>query len=133
MVLAKNDGALPELVKVVKLGLGAPLGTGNQWQSWVHIEDIARIYLFILKKELDGVYNGVAPNPVTNSKLTKNIASYFGAPYWLPKTPKFVLKLILGEMAVLAFDSQLVSSKKLEEQGFIFRFANLESAIKNLL
>jgi hypothetical protein len=133
MVLAKKDGALPKLARIVKLGLGAPLGTGNQWQSWIHIEDIARIYLFILKKEFDGIYNGVAPSPVTNSKLTKDLASYLGAPYWLPKVPRFALNLIMGEMAVLALDGQLVSCQKIEKQGFIFRYSSLESAIKDLL
>jgi len=133
MVLSAKGGALPKLANIVRMGLGAPLGNGNQWQSWIHLEDIGRIYLFILKNEIEGVYNGVAPGPVTNLKLTKDIASHVRAPFWLPKVPSFVLKLMLGEMAALVLEGQLVSSKKLEEQGFIFRYSNLESALKNLL
>lgn len=133
MVLSNEDGALPKLAKIIRLGLGSPIGNGEQWQSWIHIEDIAAIYIHIMNKELEGVYNGVAPTPVTNKKLTKDLANYLGAPLWLPNVPGFVLKLVMGEMAVLALEGQLVSSKKIEKHGFIFRFSNLESALKNLL
>ncbi len=133
MVLSEKEGALPKLVKIIRLGLGSPIGNGEQWQSWIHIEDVAGIYMHILKKELEGVYNGVAPTPVTNKRLTKHIAKYLGAPLWLPNVPGFVLKLLMGEMAMLALEGQLVSSKKIEEHGFMFRFSNLESAIMNLL
>lgn len=133
MVLSEKDGALPKLAKIIRLGLGSPVGNGKQWQSWVHIEDIAAIYLHILNKELEGVYNGVAPTPVTNKKFTKHLSNYLGAPLWLPNVPGFVLKMLLGEMAVLVLEGQLVSSKKIEGHGFMFRFSNLESAINNLL
>jgi len=133
MVLAKNEGALPRFIKPIKLGLGAPLGDGNQWQSWIHIKDIAGIYLFILQNQLEGKYNAVAPNPVHNKKMTKLIAAQLGAPLWLPPIPGIFLKSILGEMATLAIDGQLVSSKKIEELGYRFRFYNIESALQDLL
>lgn len=133
MVLAKKQGVLPKLVKIIKLGLGAPLGNGAQWQSWIHIEDIAGIFRFVLNNELEGIYNAVAPNPVTNTKLTRYLANLLEAPLWLPKTPAFLLKLVLGEMSVLALEGQLVSSKKIEESGYRFRFSNLELALKDLL
>lgn len=133
MVLAKDDGALPKLVKPIKFGVGAPLGDGNQWQSWIHIEDIAGIYLFILTNQLEGIYNAVAPNPVLNKKMTKLIAAQLDSPLWLPPIPGFVLKLILGEMSILVLDGQLVSSKKIQELGYMFKFYNVESAIQDLL
>lgn len=133
VVLAKNEGALPKLANPIKLGLGAPLGDGNQWQSWIHIEDIAGIYLFILANQLEGIYNAVAPNPVQNKKMTKLIAAQLGSTLWLPAVPAFVLKLILGEMAVLVVEGQLVSSKKIQELGYRFKFYNIESALQDLL
>jgi len=133
MVLAKNDGVFVKLAQMVKLGLGASLGTGNQWQSWVHISDAAGIYLHILTNELEGIYNAVAPNPVTNRKLNKQIAKQTGAPLWLPKVPSLVLKLMLGEMAILALEGQLVSSRKLELSGYVFRYPNIELACADLL
>src|SRR5690606_15727384 len=133
LVLAKNEGALPQLAKPIKLGLGTPLGDGNQWQSWIHIEDIVRIYLFILSNELEGIYNAVAPNPVQNKKITKLIAEQFGTSIWLPPVPAFVLKLILGEMSVLVAEGQLVSSQKIQELGYRFKVYNIESALQDLL
>ncbi|MEM0518607.1 MULTISPECIES: TIGR01777 family oxidoreductase [Aequorivita] len=133
MVLAKNDGALPQLIKPIKYGVGAPLGNGEQWQSWIHIEDIAGIYMFLLKNQLEGKYNAVAPNPVQNKKMTKMIAAKLNSPLWLPNIPAFALKLILGEMAVLVLEGQLVSSHKIEELGYHFKYYNLETALQDLL
>lgn len=133
MVLAKDDGALPQLVKPIKMGFGAPLGDGNQWQSWIHIEDIAKIYLFILVNELEGKFNAVAPNPVQNIKMTKLIASQLDVPIWMPNIPAFGLKLALGEMSTLVLDGQLVSSKKIQDLGYNFKFYNIESALQDLL
>ena len=133
MVLAKEEGALPQLVKPIKLGLGAPLGSGEQWQSWIHIKDIAGIYLFILTNQLEGKYNAVAPNPVQNKKMTKMIAAKLESPLWLPNIPAFSLKLLLGEMSILVLEGQLVSSHKVEELGYHFKFYNLENALQDLL
>lgn len=132
MVLAK-EGALPKLVMPIKLGLGAPLGSGNQWQSWIHLEDIAGIYLFILNNQLEGKYNAVAPNPVHNKKMTKAIAAQLGSPLWLPPIPGFLLKLILGEMSILVVKGQLVSSQKIQQLGYVFKYYNIESALQDLL
>jgi uncharacterized protein (TIGR01777 family) len=133
MVLAKNDGAFPKIARTVRLWLGAPLGNGNQWQSWIHIVDAAGIYLHILKKEMEGVYNAVAPNPVTNQRLTRQIANQLSVPLWLPKVPSFILKFLLGEMATLALEGQLVSSKKIELSGYVFAYPNIEVACAELL
>ncbi|MEL6809819.1 MAG: TIGR01777 family oxidoreductase [Bacteroidota bacterium] len=133
IVLASKDGALPKLVKPIALGAGAALGSGKQWQSWIHIEDIAGIYLFLIKNRMSGVFNGVAPNPVTNKKMTKVIASQLKKPLWLPKVPSFIMKLLLGEMGALVLESQLVSAKKIEKAGYLFHYVNLEKALEDLL
>lgn len=133
LVLAGHDGALPEMVRPVKWGVGAPVGTGEQWQSWIHLKDLVRILRFLLEERLTGVYNAVAPNPVTNKKLTREIASVLGKPLWMPNLPAFGLKLLLGEMAQLPLASQRVSSEKIESEGFNFHFTNIRHALEDLL
>ncbi len=133
VVLAENGGILTKMLKTIKLGVGAPLGSGRQWLSWIHLQDIVAIYVFVLQNELEGIYNAAAPSPVTNKKLTKQIATAIGAPLWLPNVPGFILKLMLGEMSQLALEGHLVSSKKLEQQGYIFRYTSIDSALQNLL
>lgn len=133
LVLAKEGGALPAIAAPVRKGVGAPLGSGNQWQSWIHIDDMIKVYMSILENGWEGKYNAVAPNPVTNKRLTRLIAKTLGKPLWLPNVPSFFLKLLLGEMSMLVLQGQLVSSKKLEEAGFSFHFFNLQSALDDLL
>ncbi|GAA3618426.1 TIGR01777 family oxidoreductase [Flavivirga jejuensis] len=133
LVLAEKGGALQEMIKPIKFGLGAALGTGEQWQSWIHIQDLATMFLYVLENNLTGIYNGVAPNTVTNNELTKTMASVMRKPLFLPNIPKSFIKLILGEMHVLLFESQRVSSKKIEGKGFIFKYYYLRPALENLL
>jgi len=133
LVLEKNEGALPKLVQPIKLGFGAALGNGEQWQSWIHKEDLARIFLFVLENKLDGVFNAVAPNPVINQELTKAIAKTINRPLILPNIPKSFLKLLLGEMHQLLLESQRVGSNKIEAEGFEFNYPNLLPALENLL
>lgn len=133
MVLAEEGGALPPMVRAVKYYVGAPFGNGRQWQSWIHITDIAGMYLFIIENQLDGVYNAVAPDAVTNARLIKEIASVLKKRLFLPAIPKGILKLILGEMAYVLYNSQRVSSKKITEKGFTFQFKTIHAALKDLL
>ncbi|WP_339610346.1 TIGR01777 family oxidoreductase [uncultured Planktosalinus sp.] len=133
MVLDKNEGALPEISKPIKLGLGAPLASGKQWQSWIHIQDIARLYLFVVEKQLEGVFNAVAPNPVTNKEFTNLVAKKLNKTLWLPNVPAFALKIVLGEMSTLVISSQNVSSQKIENKGFQFKYPDLESSLESLL
>lgn len=132
IVLAAEGGALPQITRTVKYNIGAPLGSGNQWQSWIHIHDLARVFLFLITNGAKGVYNAVAPNPVTNEDLTKEVAYALDKKLWLPKVPGFALKLIMGEMSSVVLGSQLVSSKKIEDEGFNFLFINLRQAIKDI-
>lgn len=133
LVLSSNGGALKAMVKPIKYGVGAAFGSGNQWQSWIHIQDLARQFLYILNHGLKGTYNGVAPNPVSNQELTKAIASTLNKPLFLPNIPKFFMKLVLGEMHSVLFDSHRVSSKKIEDNGFEFKYHHLQPALEDLL
>ena len=133
LVLSNKGGALMEIVKPIKFGLGAAFGNGKQWQSWIHIQDLANLFLYVLQNNLSGVFDGVAPNPTSNSELTKTAASVLHKPLFMPNIPKFFMKLILGEMHILLFESQRVSSKKIADTGFLFKFNYLEPALKNLL
>ena len=133
LVLSMEGGALPAMVRPVKAYAGAAFGCGEQWQSWIHIEDLARQFLFVIEHGLEGVYNGVAPNPVTNAKLIKEIAEVLNKPLFLPNIPEGLMRLILGEMSYLLFASQRVSSKKIEEEGFEFYYKNVCRSLENIL
>ena len=133
IVLAKNGGALQEMAKPIQYGVGAAFGSGEQYQSWVHVQDLVAIFQFVMENQLAGVYNGVAPYPVTNSELTKAIAKTLGKPLFLPNIPKFAMKLILGEMHQILFSSQHVSCRKLLDENFQFKFASLDKALNDLL
>lgn len=133
IVLAKNGGALQEMAKPIKYGVGAAFGSGEQYQSWIHVQDLVAIFQFVMENRLPGIYNGVAPYPVTNSELTKAIAKTLGKPLFLPNIPKFAMKLILGEMHQILFSSQHVSCRKLLDENFQFKFASLDKALNDLL
>lgn len=133
LVLSAAGGALPPMKRSVKYGVGAPFGDGSQWQSWIHIDDIARLFLFAADHGLEGAYNGVAPNPVIQKKLLKEVALQLKSPLFLPGIPKFVIKAILGEMAYILYSSQRACSKKIREEGFNFNFKTIHTALGDLL
>ena len=133
LVLAGNGGALQEMVKPIRFGVGSVFGDGKQWQSWIHVTDLANIFIYTLQNKIYGIINGVAPNPVSNKDLTKTIAVVLNRPLILPNIPKFFMKLMLGEMHVVLFESQRVSSQKIEDFGFSFQFHHLQLALKDLL
>ncbi len=133
IVLSDTEGALPKMAKPIKFGVGAAFGNGKQWQSWIHIDDLANMFIYAIENKIKGIINGVSPNPVSNAELTKAIAKQLEKPLWLPNIPKVVLKLVLGEMHEILFDSQRVSSKKIESLGFTFEHYNLQSALDDLI
>lgn len=132
IVLSNQGGALPEMVKPIKLGFGAAMGTGKQIQSWIHITDLVTMYYFAIEKQLEGIFNAVSPNPVSNQELTKVIAKTLKKPLWLPNIPEFVMNLILGEMSYLLFSSKNLSSIKITDSGFHFQFQKIDKAIYDL-
>ena len=133
IVLSINGGALSELVKPIKGFVGSPLGTGKQWQSWIHIEDLVALFLFLINEKHYGVFNAVAPNAVKQKELVKTIAKVLRKPLLLPRVPAFALKQILGEMSAIVLESQRVSSKKIESLGFSFKYHHLKPALEDLL
>ncbi len=133
IVLSTKGGALVEMLKTIKLGLGSAFGSGKQIQSWIHIHDIAALYLFAIKNDLEGVYNAVSPSPVTNQELTFTIAKVLKKPLFMPNIPKFVMKLMLGEMHELLFENRNLSAKKIEEKGFEFKYKTIDKALINIL
>jgi len=133
LVLSDKGGALPQIVKPIKMCLGAAFGSGRQWQSWIHIHDLIRMFKYILDYKLEGVYNGVSPNPIKNRELTRTAAEVLRRPLILPNIPRFFMKLILGDMYVVLFSSHRVSSKKIEDKGFNIKFHHLKPALEDLL
>lgn len=130
LVLSGKGGALKELIGPVKYGLASAFGSGNQMQSWIHLDDLAGIFAYILNNELEGVYNAVAPHPVSNTTLVKQIANVMDKPFFMPNIPKFAMEIILGDMHTLLFDSQNVSAKKIISEGYQFKYLSLEKALK---
>ncbi|MBK0380500.1 TIGR01777 family oxidoreductase [Mucilaginibacter segetis] len=131
VVLTKDGGALPQLALPVKFGAGSPLGSGKQWIPWIHHRDVIAMYLYGLQNQsLKGVFNMVAPQPVTNQQMTKAVARQLHKPMWLPNVPAFILKLIFGEMATVVLGSTRVSAKKIEDTGFKFTFPDISAALK---
>ena len=133
LVLSKNGGVLKQTMQPMTFGFGVYFGKGNQWQSWIHIEDISRIFLYINEKKLSGIYNGVAPVPLSNFDFTKIVSKARKGVFFLVPVPRLFFKIIFGEMHIILFKNQKVSSKKIESKGFKFNFNNLENSIKNIL
>jgi len=130
IVLDADGGALVEMLKPP---VAAPLGSGDQWMSWIHIDDLARMFVFALEKTtLQGVYNAVGPNPSTNQQLTKEAADAKGKTYLGIGVPGFVLKLVLGEMAAMVLGGNRVSCQKIQKAGFQFDYFELSEALKDI-
>jgi hypothetical protein len=132
IVLSEKGGALPQLAQPIKLFAGAPLGSGKQWMSWIHIEDLARLFLHIMENKLTGIYNGVGTNPATNKEVTKAVAKALNKPLILPNVPPFAMKLILGEMAQMVLGGNKVSAEKTLNSGFEFKFEQLDKALEDI-
>ncbi len=132
IVLDKNGGALPQMALPVKLFVGSPLGSGKQWISWIHSADLCKMFAEAVENPVyNGVYNAVAPNPVTNSVFTKTLGQVLKKPIWAPNVPAFALKLILGERAQLVLGGNRVSSEKISNIGYQFHFKDLKEALIN--
>jgi len=134
LVLSRKGGALPRLVSPVKMGVGAPVGSGDQYISWIHIDDLCNLYLFAMEnKKINGIFNAVSPHPETNKDFTGEIAKTLHKPFFMPNIPPFVLRILFGEMASTVLGGNRVSSKKIEGMGFSFQYPHLGPALENLL
>lgn len=135
IVLSEKGGALPKLTQPVRWGIGAALGTGKQWQSWIHLDDLCELYIKALVDErMMGSYNAIAPNPVTNYELTKLSAEVLKRPFWMPNVPAFALKIVFGEMAIIVLGGNYILNKRIaSETDFQYKFTEVKGALKDLL
>jgi len=133
IVLSNEGGAYPEFKKPLKFAFATILGSGKQIVSWIHIDDLIRTILFAMENEkMEGVYNAVAPYPISNKELVLKIAKERGRSYIPVHVPTFALKIRLGEMSVEVLKSATVSSEKIQQAGFIFQYPDIGSAILQL-
>ncbi len=135
IVLSRDGGALPEFMKPVKYGVGAIFGSGKQRISWIHIDDLVRAYIMAIENDgMRGVYNAVAPNPVSNREFMLNLAHILKGRFHIPVyIPAGILKLVLGKLSIEILKSTTVSADKLHYSGFTFLYPSVEAALRQLI
>ena len=133
VVLDKTGGALSKMLPPIKMGIGSPLGSGNQYMSCIHIEDLCRMMVWMLDSQEEGIYNAVCDNPVTNEQMTHMMANRLSRPVFMPNVPAFVLRMLLGEMADIVIGGNKVSNIKIKAAGFEFTHPTTESALDEIL
>jgi uncharacterized protein len=131
---SEGGGALEKMIPIFRWWLGSPLGSGKQWFSWVHMQDLVEIFVFLLERpEISGPVNCTAPSPVRNVDMTKALGDVLEKPIFMPAVPDFVLGAVLGEFGSMLLKGQKVLPGKLLEHGFRFRFPELKDALEDLL
>jgi len=135
IVMGRSGGMLGEVLPVFRMGLGADLGSGSQWLSWIHEMDLARIFLFLIEENraLAGPVNCAAPEPVRNREFTKTLGGVLGVPTFLPPVPGFMLRLMKGEFGSVILRGARVLPRKLLDAGFRFRYPTLQEALADIL
>ena len=135
IVLANDGGAFSEFKKPVRFGIASILGSGKQVLSWIHIGDLYRLIMFALENErMEGVYNAVAPKPVTNKELILQLAQHLRGKTFIPiHVPIWVLKMMLGELSIEVLKSATVSSQKVQQTGFQFLYPQIDAALNELI
>jgi len=128
VVIGRGGGALAQMLPPFRLGLGGPIGNGNQWFSWVHLDDVVGLYLHALDHGLSGPVNGVSPAPVRQKDFAKALGQALHRPAFLP-TPRLALGLLYGEFAETLFDSQRVVPDVAKQTGYAFRYPALRAAL----
>lgn len=133
IVLGAGGGALGKMLTPFRLGAGGPLGSGKQWMPWVHVADLARLYVHAAEtRSINGPMNAVAPNPVRNSEFTKALGRQLHRPAFMP-APYIGLRLLFGEFAQVLFASQRVIPKVAIDTGFVFQYPDIASALREIL
>jgi uncharacterized protein (TIGR01777 family) len=134
IVFGKEEGFLKKLAPIFKYRLGSAMGSGKQYMPWIHIDDLCAIYLEALKNNgMSGAYNAAINDGTNNEIFSKTLAKIFGYTLWLPNVPAFLMKMVLGEMALIILTGRRVSSDKIEKTGFHFQFNNLELALRDCI
>ena len=134
LVLSKHGGVLKRLIPLYRLGLGAPLGAGLQWQSWVHIDDLVAMFVrAIAGDDFEGAFNAVSPHPIPQREFSRALASAMHRPHFLPPIPTWALRLWFGEAAEALMASHRVVPERLEDVGFTFTYPHLEGALSSAL
>ena len=128
IVLSKEGGALEKM----KTPIISPLGSGKQYMSWIHIDDLCAAYIKAVEEDFTGIYNTVSPEYHTSISFSKALAKAIKRPYLPIAVPGLLLKLAFGELAVILLEGSRLSSKKIEEKGFVFKYSNLKEAFENL-
>ena len=128
------DGGFLKTIKPFgKVGILSSFGSGNQGQSWIHIDDLAQIFLFSIENKLEGIYNAVSPNPINQNQMMRLISKTLKRPYLFPNISEYILKLFLGEMSQIIISSHWVSCDKIIKKGYVFIFPEIENALKDIL
>ena len=134
VILGRDGGALSRMLAIFKWGLGSPLGSGTQWFSWVALDDLANIFLFIMENEaISGPVNCTAPHPVTNKEMTGALGKALHRPVFLPAVPSFLIKALMGEFGDVFLKGQKVIPAKLQQNGFRFRYPFIEEVFVDLV
>lgn len=132
-VILGDGGALPKMVTPYKLGIGGTVGSGRQWLSWIHIDDVVGLIRFAIENpEIRGPLNVTAPNPEKMKTMGRTIAEVLRRPHWIP-IPEFAMKAALGEMSNLLLQGQRVLPEKAQQHGYAFRYPELKPALRQLL
>lgn len=134
VVLGPNGGALKQMLPTFKMGIGGQIGSGKQYFSWVHIDDVILAFSFLIEnKKQNGIYNLTAPNPITNAHFTKALGKQLKRPT-IFSVPSFVIKILFGEMGeTLLLKGQRVLPKQLQQAGFIFKYPKIDEALENII
>ncbi|MEH2052614.1 thylakoid membrane protein ThyD [Nostoc sp.] len=132
-IVLGNGGALGKMIPPFKLFAGGPIGSGRQWFSWIHVDDLVNLILQALSKsEIEGIYNATAPNPVRMADLSQTLGQVMNRPSWLP-VPGFAIEALLGDGAIVVLEGQQVIPKRTVETGFEYKYPNLQSALTQIL
>jgi hypothetical protein len=133
IVLGEKGGALGQMIPLFKKFIGGPIGSGQQWFSWVHIKDLAEAFAFLIKHpEIPGPVNVCSPNPLKNKDLAKALGRALHRPSFMP-APGFMIKLVLGEFGSVILEGQRVLPRRLLEKGFTFQYPDIDKALQNII
>lgn len=134
IVLSVNGGAMEKMIQPIRLGMGGYFGDGKAWYSWIHIDDLCRMFIYAMEQQqVSGIYNGVGPHPERNKNMVATMAKAINRPAILVPAPSFALRLAMGEMASTILNSTKVDAAKIEATGFHFQFPDLYDAVKDLV